>query len=251
MWRSTEVLSALDAFGERLGASNPWAVVAYYTGYRYNVVMATKGAKGDSAQRAHRLIRIYPMSWRERYGDEFEAHMEKEIEDTPNSPSRTLNVIMKGLFTRVKNFTWRVIFMQPGDGKFKAGVLIPIAVIVGIAITSFLGWPINGHKSWPAEVLIGALFAFALFGVIHDSRRIRTYGPAKRLSKDRLIPVAVIEITSLSLIFHNEIGHTTLMLYVVLSLDLILLAYKFGWIGRRHGSINDPSTPVVRGNTKL
>ena len=213
--------------------------------------MATKGAKGDSAQRAHRLIRFYPMSWRERYGDEFEAHMEHEIEETPDSPSRTWNVIMKGLLTRARNFTWRVIFMQPGDGKFKVGVLIPIAVIVGLAVTSFLGWPINGHKSWPAEVLIGTLFAFIVFGVIHDSHRLRTEGPAKRLSKDRLIPLAVIEISTLPFIFRNEIGHTTLMLYVVLSLDLILFGYKFGWIGRRRRSINGPSTPVVRGNTKL
>lgn len=213
--------------------------------------MATNGAKGDSAQRAHRLIRFYPMSWRERYGDEFEAHMEQEIEDTPNSPSRTLNVIMKGLFTRVKNFTWRVIFMQPGDGKFKVGVLIPIAVIVGIAVTSFLGWPINGHKAWPAQVLIGTLFAFIVFSVIQDSHRLRTEGPAKRLSKDRLIPLAVIVISTLPIMFPNEISHGTLMLYVVLSLDLILFAYKFGWIGRRHGSINGPSTPVVRRNTKL
>ncbi|HEY5111511.1 MAG TPA: hypothetical protein VII67_04190 [Acidimicrobiales bacterium] len=213
--------------------------------------MATKREKGDSAKRAHRLIRFYPMSWRERYGDEFAAHMEQEIEDTPKSPSRTLNVMMKGLYTRAKNFTWRVIFMQPGDGKFQAGVLIPIAVIVGIAVTSFSGWPINGHKAWPAEVLIGVLFAFVVFGVIHDSHRIRTYGPAKRFSKDRLIPVAVILISTLPIIFHNEIGHTTLLLYVVLSLDLILFAYKFGWVGRRLSSINGPSTPVVRGNTKL
>lgn len=193
-------------------------------------------ATNDISRKAHRLTSFYPTSWRQRYGDEFEAYLEQEIEERPNSVSLTLNVVAKGLFTRAKNFTWRVIFMQPGEAKFKAGVLIPIAVILGVAIASFAGWPIKGHHSWPAEALIALVFALTIFGVIHDSHRLRTEGPAKRLSVDRLVPIAVIEISSLWLIFRNEIGHTTVMLYGVLALDILLLAFKFGWLGHRHKS---------------
>jgi hypothetical protein len=191
------------------------------------------------------------MSWRQRYGDEFEAHLEQEIEERHNSISLTLNVVMKGLFTRTKNFTWRVIFMQPGDAKFKAGVLIPIAVILGIAIASFLGWPAKGHTPRPAEALIAVLFALIIFGAIYDSHRIQARGPAKRLSKDRLIPLAVIESSSLWLIFKNEIGHTTVMLYVVLTLDILLLAYKFGWFGHRRKSAGISIISDAQGTSKI
>jgi hypothetical protein len=205
----------------------------------------------DSARRAHRLSRFYPKSWRERYGDEFEAHMEQEFDNTPHSASRTMNIMVKGSFTRAKNYTWRVILRQPGDEKLKAGVLVPIAFIVGIAVFAFSTQPLERHHLWwPAIVLIGVLFGLVIFGVIYDSHRIRTYGPASRLSKDRLIPFIVIEISTLPFIFRNAIGHATLVLYVVVSLDILLFAYKFGWLGHKHVSINGASTSTVRGNSK-
>ncbi|MHB1172424.1 MAG: hypothetical protein ACYCZY_07995 [Lacisediminihabitans sp.] len=205
----------------------------------------------DYAQRAHRLTNFYPKAWRDRYGEEFEAHLEQEFEETPYSLTRTLNVVTKGLFTRAKNFTWRVILMQPGDGKFRAGVLIPIAVIVGIAAASFLGWPISSHHSWPAEALFGVLFAFAIVNVIYDSHRVRTNGPAKRLSKDRLIPLAIVATITLPYQFNGEIGHAWLAPYVIVPLDLLLFAYKFGWIGPKHKSSGQPTNSPVQGNSKI
>jgi hypothetical protein len=58
--------------------------------------MAIKPVSGDSAQRTRRLVRLYPMAWRERYVDEFEAHLEQESDDTPNSFHTHLNIIVIG-----------------------------------------------------------------------------------------------------------------------------------------------------------
>lgn len=205
----------------------------------------------DSTRRAHRLTSFYPMAWRERYGDEFEAHLEQEFEETPYSLTRTLNVVAKGLITRVKNLTWRLILMQPGEGKFKAGVLIPIAVIVGIAITTFLGWPLNGHHPWPAQVLIGVLFGFVIFNVIYDSHRLQTDGPVKRLSKDRLVPLVIVATITLPYEFSGVIGHAWLAPYVIVPLDLLLFAYKFGWIGPKHKFSGTSANSGAQGNSKI
>ncbi|MHB1209139.1 MAG: hypothetical protein ACYC1I_05470 [Acidimicrobiales bacterium] len=205
----------------------------------------------DFARRAQRLTSLYPKAWRDRYGEEFEAHLEQEFEETPYSLTRTLNVVMKGLFTRAKGFTWRVILMQPGDGKFRAGVLIPIAAMIGIAIATFSGWPIRGHRQWPANVLIGVLFAFAIFNVMYDSHRMQTNGPAKRLSKDRLVPLAIVATITLPYQFNGEIGHAWLAPYVIVPLDLLLFAYKFGWIGRRHKSSGLSTNSDAQGTSKI
>jgi hypothetical protein len=54
----------------------------------------------DNAQRALRLLRWYPRSWRERYGEEFLDHLEQEFEDRPKSLGRSVNVVVKGLVAR-------------------------------------------------------------------------------------------------------------------------------------------------------
>lgn len=204
----------------------------------------------DSARRAHRLTKFYPVAWRERYGEEFEAHLEQEFEETPYSFARTLNVVTKGIFTRLNNLTWRVILTQPGEGKFKAGVLIPIAVTVGVAAVSLV-WPISGRPPWPAEVLIGVLFVFVLFSLVQDSYRIRTDGPAKRFSKDRNVTSGFMLLNSGWLLSKNVIGHKTLAFYVILSLDLLLFAYKFGWIGSKRESVGEPTINSPHGNSKI
>jgi hypothetical protein len=62
---------------------------------------ATEITPSQIARRAHSYLRWYPPSWRERYGDEFTAHMENELLDHPSDPSRTLNIVLHGVLTRV------------------------------------------------------------------------------------------------------------------------------------------------------
>ncbi len=52
--------------------------------------------------RAQRSLRWYPRVWRERYGEEFCAHLEAEFDERPWSPRRGANVALHGLVTRLQ-----------------------------------------------------------------------------------------------------------------------------------------------------
>jgi hypothetical protein len=201
------------------------------------------------ARRAHRLTSFYPAAWRQRYGDEFEAHLEQEFEEIPHSFSRTLNVVLKGLFTHVKNLTWRLLLIEPGQGKLRNSIVLPVVVALGFAISSALRGS-NARLPWPTSILFGMLYALVLFGFLYDARRIRAVGPANRFSKDRNIVAGIMLLNCGTILLHNVIGHTTLVLYTVLLLDVVLFAVRFEWIGRKHRSIPDPSIPGVQGNLK-
>jgi hypothetical protein len=51
-------------------------------------------------ERAQRLLRWYPAAWRERYGEEFTELLIAEIEEQPQSLTRTADVIRGGLLAR-------------------------------------------------------------------------------------------------------------------------------------------------------
>ena len=205
----------------------------------------------NNARRAHRLTNLYPAAWRQRYGTEFQAHMEQEFQEKPHSMVRTSNVVTMGLVTRIKVITWRLLLMQPREEKFKGLVLLPIAAILGVAVAAFSGWPHSGRSAWPAQVLIGVLFVFIIYGMVHDSHRIRTTGPAKRFSKERLVPLVFILANTLPFLFRNEIGQGTLLLYLILLFDIFLFAFKFGWLGRKHASARKSLSHGVQGKSNI
>jgi hypothetical protein len=54
-------------------------------------------------------LRWYPSAWRARYGDEFVAHLEAELEERPLSYARGLNIVMHGVTARFRlerGFRW-------------------------------------------------------------------------------------------------------------------------------------------------
>jgi hypothetical protein len=55
----------------------------------------------DPEARANRLLRWYPPSWRERYGEEFEALLVADISERRQSRRRTVNVALSGLLARL------------------------------------------------------------------------------------------------------------------------------------------------------
>jgi hypothetical protein len=57
----------------------------------------------DDERRAKRLLRWYPPTWRERYGEEFVDHLEQEFVDRPVSLGRTINIACKGLVARASD----------------------------------------------------------------------------------------------------------------------------------------------------
>ena len=57
---------------------------------------------GDAAERrARRLLRWYPTSWRDRFGDEFTELLISEFEEQPRSWRRTANVVSSGTLARL------------------------------------------------------------------------------------------------------------------------------------------------------
>jgi hypothetical protein len=56
---------------------------------------------GDADRRAERLLRWYPGTWRDRYGDEFAELLVCDIEERPRAPGRTLDVVRGGLVARL------------------------------------------------------------------------------------------------------------------------------------------------------
>ena len=59
------------------------------------------GSGGDAARRAERLLRWYPRTWRDRYGEEFAELLVSDIEERPQAPGRTLDVVRGGLVARL------------------------------------------------------------------------------------------------------------------------------------------------------
>ena len=82
-----------------------------------------------------------------------------------------------------------------------------------------------------AQILVGILFVFVIAGSIHDTHRVRTNGPAKRLSKERLVPLVFILVNRVPVFFRTEIGHGTLLLYSILTFDILLFVFRFRWLG--------------------
>lgn len=58
-------------------------------------------ADSVATKRARSYLRWYPLAWRERYGEEFVAHLESELTDRPDSLVRTLDIVAHGLLARM------------------------------------------------------------------------------------------------------------------------------------------------------
>lgn len=54
-----------------------------------------------TTKRARGYLRWYPMAWRERYGEEFVAHLEAELDARPVSFTRTFDIVAHGLLARL------------------------------------------------------------------------------------------------------------------------------------------------------
>lgn len=62
---------------------------------------ADDACDGPARERAEKLLRWYPRSWRDRYGDEFTELLVAEIEERPRSAARTLDVTRGGIIARL------------------------------------------------------------------------------------------------------------------------------------------------------
>jgi hypothetical protein len=54
-----------------------------------------------TTKRAQRYLRWYPSAWRERYGEEFVAHLELELVERPFSLARSSDIVAHGVLARI------------------------------------------------------------------------------------------------------------------------------------------------------
>ncbi len=142
--------------------------------------------------------------------------------------------------------------MRAAPRRFSAsGVTLSIAVIMGVAFVGFSGWYFDMRTPWPAQILIGILFAFVIAGLIHDTHRVRTNGPAKRLSKERLVPLVFVLVNTVPIFFRTEIGHGTLLLYSILTFDILLFVFRFRWLGPKRDLATKATGHGLRGKSNL
>jgi hypothetical protein len=76
-------------------------------------------------------LRWYPAAWRERYGEEFAAHLEAELDEEPFSMKRGLNIVLHGVATRLQ--LQRAVRWFTGVGAVVVGV---VAVLTLLAVQS-------------------------------------------------------------------------------------------------------------------
>jgi len=94
-------------------------------------------------RRALGYLRWYPARWRERYGEEFVAHLEDELEEQPVSYVRGLNIVLHGVTARFRldrGFRWFVSVVL--------AVAMVAALVIGILATevSYAALPLSTHN---------------------------------------------------------------------------------------------------------
>jgi hypothetical protein len=98
-----------------------------------------------AAERAGRLVRWYPRSWRAHYGEEFVALLVAEIEERPRAWRRTADVARGGVLARLSHAGLAGQLREPADQvrsslAWLAGAL-GVFLVLGAAM---------GHSSAPA-----------------------------------------------------------------------------------------------------
>jgi hypothetical protein len=99
-------------------------------------------ANAATTKRAMGYLRWYPSAWRERYGEEFTAHLEVELTERPVSIARTTDIVMHGLFARLS--------LQRG-ARIAVGALV-VAILVTAGIVSAI---LLNYRSAPVAITSG------------------------------------------------------------------------------------------------
>jgi len=91
-----------------------------------------------TSKRAKSYLRWYPSKWRERYGEEFIAHLEIELTERPVSLARTSDIVAHGMLARL-SFK-HGLRIAP---RAAAAVLLVVVVVVGAVALSHYWAPVT------------------------------------------------------------------------------------------------------------
>ncbi len=117
----------------------------------------------DDTRRATRLLRWYPPTWRERYGEEFSDHLEQEFADRRIDLRRSINVAFKGLVARADDIGLSNASLSPG-GQTRAALgtsfaLIALTAVLALNFWSYamLQWSARHYHPIPVDATTGTL----------------------------------------------------------------------------------------------
>jgi hypothetical protein len=124
------------------------------------------------ARRAERLVRIYPQTWRARYGEEFVQYLIDDITDRPVSAARAADVLRGGLLARAAQLGLGGDVVdarrQLRVGLALLGLATAVFLAAGVAVWAQLtvGWQWSAPQA-PATragmvVMSGTMVAFAV-----------------------------------------------------------------------------------------
>lgn len=86
-----------------------------------------------TSKRARGYLRWYPLAWRERYGEEFIAHLEIELTVRPVSFARTSDIVAHGILARLSLPHGLRIVLRTAT----AAVLVIVATVGAIALSHY------------------------------------------------------------------------------------------------------------------
>lgn len=120
------------------------------------------------SRRAERLLRWYPLAWRERYGSEFVDLMEQEMADAPRSATRTANIIYKGLKARLSDLGVVGDTVSPAN-QTRAAVATSFVFVAAFLVLALHYWSIGMNfwddggikESFAVTAWLGAATVFA------------------------------------------------------------------------------------------
>jgi len=148
--------------------------------------------------RARGFLRWYPPTWRERYGEEFVAHLESEIAETPYSLRRSVDVAFHGVLTRLQ--------LQRALRFFSlTGAFVSVAAFVALIVAA-LSTP-------PAPVLLGTDTTGAVFHTGTSQWQALTFtfkSPARE--RIRILGVSVVSIPGQSVPLVGPVDISSLVL---------------------------------------
>lgn len=86
-------------------------------------------------RRARGLLRWYPRAWRQRYGEEFVAHLEVELAERPHAPGRFLDIVAHGVLARL---TYEPVRRRVSFVVATACAVVAMSVVV-VALGQYFG----------------------------------------------------------------------------------------------------------------
>ena len=185
-------------------------------------------SKLDGTRRAVRLLRWYPIAWREQYGDEFVDHLEQEFVDRPVDLGRTVNVVYKGFAARIAD-----VGLSNGDGlakgRTRAAVGTSFVLTALMAMLALNFWSVamglwGGRRYHPAPdtVVTGVLSVAIGFLLVILIAMVVTVAVCvlRQIMRGRARPLVVPSLFAL--------GAGGLLLYDVRWLPRMLVQYAHG-----------------------